>query len=117
MRKTLETPPRTIMEVYRSLPEGTLAELIDKVIYMSPSSVYKHQKVVQSIYTQLNHILTTQEKGEAIISPFDVYPDESSNAVQPDIIVVLNENHHIIHENGHIHGVPDMLVEAGKQRP
>lgn len=43
--------------------------------------------------------------------PFDVYLDEQSNAVQPDIIVVLNENKKIIDPNGHIHGVPDLLVE------
>lgn len=45
------------------------------------------------------------------LPPFDVYLDEQSNAVQPDIIVVLNENKKIIDPNGHIHGVPDLLVE------
>lgn len=29
MRNTLERPPKTVMEVYQSLPEGTLAELIN----------------------------------------------------------------------------------------
>jgi hypothetical protein len=29
MRHELEHPPRTIMEVFKMLPEGTLAELIE----------------------------------------------------------------------------------------
>jgi len=53
-----------------------------------------------------------QAKGEVIISPYDVYLDETNNAVQPDIIVVLNENIKIIDPRGHIHGVPDILVEV-----
>ena len=36
------------MEVFKNLPEGTLAELIDNVIYMSPTPVTNHQKVLQT---------------------------------------------------------------------
>lgn len=47
------------------------------------------------------------------ISPLDVFLDETNNAVQPDIIVVLNQNKRInIDDDGHIHGVPDMIVEV-----
>ncbi len=42
----------------------------------------------------------------------DVYLDEHSNAVQPDLIVVLKENEGIIRPRGHIHGVPDLLIEV-----
>lgn len=112
MRNTLETPPRTIMEVYKTLPEGTLAELIDNIIYMSPSPISKHQVILNEINFQLLQYFKNHSSGMVFISPLDVYLDESSNAVQPDVIVVLNENRHIIHENGHIHGVPDMLVEV-----
>lgn len=42
----IETPPRTIMEVFKSLPEGTLAEVINDQIYISPSPVYNHQHVL-----------------------------------------------------------------------
>jgi Uma2 family endonuclease len=107
----IESPPRTIMEVYKSLPEGTLAELIDNVLYMSPSPVYKHQKVLQNLFRSLSAAITDQHIGEVIIAPFDVYLDETSNAVQPDIVILLNKNLHILNESGHIHGVPDLLVE------
>ena len=46
-----------------------------------------------------------------IIAPFDVYLDATSNAVQPDIIVILNSNKGHSKPNGHFHGVPDVIVE------
>jgi Uma2 family endonuclease len=112
MKYEIETPPRTIMEVYKMLPEGTLAELIDNTIYMSPSPVNKHQKILQSLFRKLSEQVEDNRKGELFIAPFDVYLDEQSNAVQPDIIIVLDENKGIVDTNGYIHGVPDILVEV-----
>ncbi len=111
MNFDIQTPPRTIMEVYKMLPEGTLAELIDNKLYMSPSPVRNHQKVLQQLLRRLSDLIEDKGKGEIFISPFDVYFDEHSNAVQPDLIVVLSDNKKIIDPNGHIHGVPDLLVE------
>lgn len=108
----LDSPPRTIMQVYKSLPEGTLAELIDNVLYMSPSPVYKHQKVLFKIATELKYFVEDISRGIVMIAPFDVYLNETSNAVQPDIVVVLKANLAILNEEGHIHGVPDLLVEV-----
>lgn len=111
MNFDIQTPPRTIMEVYKMLPEGTLAELIDNKIYMSPSPIAKHQRVLNKINFALMDDLHKKNNGEVFIAPFDVYLDEHSNAVQPDLVVVLNKNKDIIDPNGHIHGVPDLLVE------
>jgi Uma2 family endonuclease len=99
------------MEVYKSLPEGTLAELINGIIYMSPSPLYKHQKILRSIARQLEDKILDAGLGEVIVAPFDVYLDEELNAVQPDIIVVLKANDKILDRKGHIHGVPDLLIE------
>ena len=111
MKPVFDTPPRTIMEVYKNLPEGTLAELIDNVIYMSPSPVKNHQQVLQTIFRRLSEAIDDVGKGEVIIAPFDVYLDATSNAVQPDIIVILNSNKGQSKPNGHFHGVPDVIVE------
>lgn len=111
MKSLLETPPRTIMEVYKNLPEGTLAELIDNTIYTSPSPISKHQLILNEINFQLLQLCRTDNRATIFIAPFDVYLDEKSNAVQPDIVVVLQQNKNIIDPNGHIHGVPDLLVE------
>lgn len=108
----IDSPPRTMMEVYKSLPEGTLVELIDNVLYMSPSPVYKHQKVLRQLFRILCDLIVDTDKGEVMIAPFDVYLNETSNAVQPDIVIVLKANLRILNEEGHIHGVPDLLVEV-----
>jgi Uma2 family endonuclease len=112
MEPTFKTPPRTIMEVYQNLPEGTLAELIDDVIYMSPSPVKNHQKVLQTIFRRLSENIEDLKKGEVIVAPFDVYLDITSNAVQPDIIVILDGNPGHSLPDGHFHGVPDIIVEV-----
>jgi Uncharacterized protein conserved in cyanobacteria len=111
MNLDIQTPPRTLMEVYKMLPEGTLAELIDNRIYMSPSPVSKHQLILNEINFQLFQFLRKDNKGIIYVAPYDVYLDEHSNAVQPDLIVVLSDNKEIIDPKGHIHGVPDLLVE------
>lgn len=110
MSSTITTPPRTMMEVYQSLPEGTLAELIDNQLYMSPSPLYQHQNLLFEISKEIS--IRLAGKGEVLIAPMDVYLDDSRNAVQPDIIVILNANKDIINPKGHIHGVPDLLVEV-----
>jgi Uma2 family endonuclease len=99
------------MEVYQSLPEGTLAEVINNQIFMSPSPLSKHQKILNRINNRLYNYFEATGAGEVFTSPLDVYLDETSNAVQPDIIVVLKDNFKIINEQGHIHGTPDLLVE------
>jgi Uma2 family endonuclease len=111
MKPVFKNPPRTIMEVYKNLPEGTLAELIDDVIYMSPSPVKNHQKTLQTIFRRLSESIEDNGKGEIIIAPFDVYLDPTSNAVQPDISVILPHNTGQSEPDGHFHGVPDIIIE------
>ena len=49
MEITIGSPPRTMMEVYEMLPEGTLAELIDNQLYMSPAPDTSHFKTAKKI--------------------------------------------------------------------
>jgi Uma2 family endonuclease len=109
MKPLIEMPPRTMMEVYKTLPEGTLAEIIDNQIYMSPSLAFNHQDVLIEIASRLRQVL--KGKGIVTIAPFDVFLDETSNAVQPDIVIILNGNEGKLNKKGHFHGVPDAVVE------
>ena len=99
------------MEVFKNLPEGTLAELIDNVIYMSPTPVTNHQKILLTISRRLSERLDDVGKGQVIVAPFDIYLDETSNAVQPDIVVILSTNKNQPVPRGHFHGAPDLVVE------
>lgn len=111
MEETIIHPPRTIMEVFKMLPEGTLAEVIDNRLYMSPSPIGKHQRVMRNIFRALDQFTANRKSGEVFFAPFDVFLDEGENAVQPDIIFISNENIGILNDEDVIHGVPDLLVE------
>jgi Uma2 family endonuclease len=111
MKSPDENTPHTSMETYKMLPEGTLAELIDNMVYDSPSPYSLHQSLSKIILRKLLEEVEDQGLGQAFHAPLDVYLDEVSNAVQPDLIVVLRNNLHIIEKYGHIHGVPDLLIE------
>lgn len=110
--QSLKTPPRTIMEVYKMLPEGTLAEIINGSIYMSPAPTPDHQFVIRELaFTILNFLKEKKIEGEIIFAPCDVFLDEHSNAVQPDIIFIFPDRKTIIKPDA-IHGVPDLVVEV-----
>jgi Uma2 family endonuclease len=109
MRESITRPPKTIMEVYKMLPEGTLAELIDGILYMSPSPVARHQRVLSLLSAQMVMFTEKNNLGQVFVAPFDVYLEEHANAVQPDILFIAKANLSII--QGHVHGVPDLIIE------
>ena len=50
-------PPRTIREVWESLPEGTRAEIIENQLIMSPPPLDKHQEIlIEIIHALLNFV-------------------------------------------------------------
>ena len=109
MANVYTPPPRTMLEVYQGLPEGTLAQLINNQIFMSPSPTNSHQKVLGTIFKQLLDFVESGNLGEVRVAPFDVYLNRK-NAFQPDIIFIANENLHKLEEDG-FHGAPDLVIE------
>ncbi len=110
MEETLIYPPRTMMEVFKMLPEGTLAEIINNRLYVSPSTIGKHQRLITKLMLQLGNQIELKKAGELFVAPFDVFLDEEENAVQPDLIFVSASNLSIV-DDGVIHGIPDLLIE------
>ena len=92
------------------LPEGTLAEIINGNLYMSPAPTPKHQRIIRKLTIAISSFVDNSNLGEVFMAPCDVFLDEHSNAVQPDIIYVSAEKKIIIREDA-IHGIPDMLIE------
>jgi Uma2 family endonuclease len=99
------------MEVFQMLPEGTLAELINGSIYMSPAPTTHHQTTILDISVVLSTYVKQHKIGRIFIAACDVYLDENTNAVQPDIIFVSSKKSEIIRESG-IHGIPDLVIEV-----
>jgi Uma2 family endonuclease len=111
METNYSSPPRTIMEVYKMLPEGTLAELIDGQIFMLPAPTNKHQRLLISLVKKLDEFVETHLLGTVLIAPSDVYLDESLNAVQPDLYFISSENQQQPQDEIPYHGIPDLVVE------
>ena len=107
--QTVLKPPKTLLEVFQSLPEGTLCQLIHNELIMSPSPKDIHQKILGKIYKQLDDFVEENDLGETRVAPYDVYFD-NKNVFQPDIIFIAKENLHLIKENG-LYGAPDMVIE------
>ncbi len=99
------------MEVYKALPEGTLAELINGQIIMSPSPNNEHQEILGNIYVALRHHVKSNKLGVVFMAPSDVYLDDVANAVQPDIYFVSHDNPMTISRTEPNCGVPDLVVE------
>ena len=107
--ETMVRPPRTGMEAFKLMPEGTYCQLINDVLIMSPAPTTQHARIQGKIYSMIiNHVLQNQI-GEVYFAPVDVYLD-TKNAFQPDIFYISNERKDIIKENG-IYGPPDLVIE------
>lgn len=105
----IHRPPRTMLEVFKSLPEGTLVQLIENNLIMSPSPLDVHQKVLDKLYRSLGNFVEEKDLGITRVAPYDVYLD-NENAYQPDMVFVSKERLHFIQKNG-LHGAPDLVIE------
>lgn len=106
---TIPRPPKTIFEVFESLPEGTLAQLINNQLVISPAPSFTHQRVSADLFNRLYNYVAKIKSGIVLAAPFDVYLDRK-NAFQPDIIFIATEKLSLIKENG-LHGAPDLAIE------
>jgi Uma2 family endonuclease len=109
MEGTYIKPPKTILEVFQNLPEGTRAQLINNQIIMSPAPSDQHQDVLDKIYRRLGDFVEKNSLGKTRVAPYDVYLNQR-NVYQPDIIFIANDNLDKIKTNG-FHGAPDLVIE------
>ncbi len=108
-RPSRSIPPTTMMEVFKSLPEGTLVQLIENELVMTPAPLDVHQEVLGDVFVALANFVKRQDLGKVRIAPYDVFLDDH-NAFQPDIVFVSSEKMHLIRKNG-LHGAPDLVIE------
>lgn len=102
--------PRTAKEVFEMLPEGTLAEVIDNTLYMSPSPFFEHQDIISDLLTDMRLHTRATNLGKCVPAPTDVYFNDE-NIVQPDILFISTDRLNII-QKGRVKGVPDILIEV-----
>jgi Uma2 family endonuclease len=102
--------PETAVDVYRMLPEGTRCEVLYNQLIMTPAPNTNHQFISVKLSALLYNYLEESGKGVVLHAPADVYFDLEQSVLQPDVLVILNENKHIIQLDG-IHGAPDVVFE------
>ena len=101
MGEILIHPPKSMLEVWESLPEGTLCQLINNKLIMSPSPIDIHQAVLNEINIEISILLRKNRIGKIRIAPYDVHFSKQ-NILQPDILFIKNENLDKIQDKGHI---------------
>lgn len=93
---------------YNQLPDHPRYELIEGELLLTPSPSPLHQHVAKRIVHALVDWELHGKLGSVFFAPLDVILSNET-VVQPDIIVILNQNRGIIKEK--IEGAPDLLVE------
>ncbi len=110
MNSILTHPPKSMLEVWETLPEGTLCQLINDKLIMSPAPRDIHQEVLFDIAFELQSFLKRKNIGKLRIAPYDVH-FSNQNIFQPDLVFIKTENLHCIEEKGLV-GSPDLVVEV-----
>jgi Uma2 family endonuclease len=96
---------------YAALPDdGQRYEIIDGVLYMAPFPTEWHQSAVGQLFYYLQTYIKLTGLGRVYLAPFDV--ELAYNVVvQPDVLVILNENLSKIIPS-RVVGAPDLVVEV-----
>lgn len=96
---------------YVQLPEGTLCQLLNGEIIMSPAPNRKHQQLIGLLYRLIGNQIEKSHSlaGEIYIAPFDVYLDDD-NVVQPDICFFSAARLHHLSDRG-AEAAPDLIIE------
>ena len=102
-------PPRTIYQVWKSLPEGTLCQIINNTLVIAPAPLDAHQSVLNDINIELSLFVRKKNIGKVRIAPYDVHFSKL-NIFQPDIIFIANNNLENIESKG-LTGAPDLVIE------
>ena len=90
--------------------DGWRYELILGALYMSPSPLTIHQRVLRELGYHMMSFTRGQGLGEVFFAPFDVHLPLRATVVEPDIVFVAADQAEIIGRRG-VRVVPALLVE------
>lgn len=109
MADMLLHPPKSMLEVWESLPEGTLCQLINNKLVMSPAPIDIHQVVLGEIYIEISLYLRKTRIGQIRIVPYDVHFSKQ-NILQPYLVFIKKESVDKLESKG-LNGSPDLIIE------
>ena len=95
---------------YFEMPEGPpYFQLVHGELFMSPSPVIRHQKVLGKLHHLISIFSDVHPMGEIILAPSDVKLGDG-DVYQPDLYYVSRARLGILDEQG-AKGAPDLVVE------
>lgn len=94
-------------------PEGdsSIYELINGEIVKRSSPNSPHQRASFNLSGHFFNFNRKKKLGKFFTAPLDVYLDEYTAGLQPDLLFVSNERNFIIQPGNGIVGAPDLVVE------
>ena len=95
------------------IPDGdtSIYELINGEIVKRASPNTPHQEASHRLNGFLFNYNRRKKAGRVFQAPYDVYFDEHTAGVQPDLLFVSKERDFIVKEGNGIVGAPDLIVE------
>lgn len=95
------------------IPDGdtSIYELINGEIVKRASPNSPHQRASFKLSAEFGIYNKKKKAGEFFTAPFDVYFDEHTAGVQPDLLFVSKDRDFIIKDGNGIVGAPDLIVE------
>ena len=100
----------TWRDAQRMPDDGNRYEAIGGELFMTAAPNFRHQKVSQRVFKELDRILQEPGHGEVVYAPFGVEFPATDEGVQPDLLFVSNERREILGSDW-IRGAPDLVVE------
>lgn len=111
MVATSAAHPKTYADFLKTPADSHGYELIDGEIFVSPTPILVHQRVVRRLLLRLDQFVTERDLGEMILSPMDVRLDENI-VVQPDLFFVAKNGPAKLQSRGWVTGSPDLVIEV-----
>jgi Uma2 family endonuclease len=90
--------------------DGLRHEIIDGVLYVSPSPGLPHQFALGKLYQAVANFLDANPVGEVYLAPFDVVFTRH-DVVEPDLLFITTERLAVLTERN-VSGAPDLVVEV-----
>lgn len=88
--------------------DGKRREIIDGELYVTPSPILPHQRILHRLITAFDKYLETHSIGEVLFAPLDVILSDY-DVVEPDLLLVLDEHRAVLQD--WVRGAPDLAVE------
>ena len=102
--------PRYTATEIRNFPDDRLRyEVIRGELFVTPAPGTPHQRAVLELAVILKSYVEEHQLGEAVVAPFEV-EFASDTAVQPDVLVILNDRAHQL-TRARLIGPPSLVVE------